>query len=134
MRLQIILSSLAVIFYNALMVAQPVYAADGNTFLADCKAYVKMEETQLTAAEEQLGAIFCGAYLTGFIESHMIDTDKRIKVKHGDPIYCLPQKGFTVGQLARMVIKYLEDNPDKLHQDAKMAVLGSLIVSFPCQG
>ena|SRR6266446_4482470 len=133
MRLQVILSSLAVIFYSALMVALPAYAVDGTTFLANCKAYVNMEETQLTA-KEQLGAIHCGAYLTGFIESHMIDTDKGIKVKHGDPIYCLPQKGFTVAQLARMVIKYLEDNPDKLHADAKMAVLMTLIASFPCRG
>ena len=47
------------------------------------------------------------------------------------PIYCKPD-GVTIWQLRRVVTKYLQDNPSKLHSSAAMLTYLALIEAFPC--
>jgi len=46
-------------------------------------------------------------------------------------IFCLPE-GVQPQQEVRVVIKYLEDNPAKLHESAAVLVMGALSGAFPC--
>jgi hypothetical protein len=50
-------------------------------------------------------------------------------------LICLPkEKPQTVGQLARIVVKYLEDNPKQLHEPAASLATVALSKAFPCKG
>ena len=46
--------------------------------------------------------------------------------------YCLPQ-GVQFDQLAKVVRKYLEDNPAKLHLPGGILVISALEQAFPCR-
>lgn len=46
-------------------------------------------------------------------------------------IYCIPGK-VTLGQVQQIVIKYLDANPDKLHQSGQRLIGYALQSAFPC--
>jgi len=48
------------------------------------------------------------------------------------PTFCLPA-GVQIGQLAKVVRKYLEDNPAKLHLPSVILVNSALDQAFPCR-
>jgi hypothetical protein len=50
----------------------------------------------------------------------------------GKSLYCLPSN-FTNIQLARILVKYLNDNPKYLSQEAYLSVVASLHEAFPCK-
>jgi hypothetical protein len=44
---------------------------------------------------------------------------------------CIPI-GVSTGQGARVVIKYLRDHPEQLHEDGPILTFNALIAAFPC--
>ena len=48
-----------------------------------------------------------------------------------EPIFCTPDSAIS-GQLIKVVIKYLNEHPEKLHFAASGAVTNALGIAFPC--
>jgi hypothetical protein len=48
-----------------------------------------------------------------------------------DNSYCLPD-GVTVRQLGSVVLKYLEEHPERLHHRAAFLVFSALVTTWPC--
>ena len=46
--------------------------------------------------------------------------------------FCLPGDGIPVIQAVRVVVKYLSDNPQDLHEDGMALTINALKASFPC--
>lgn len=44
-----------------------------------------------------------------------------------------PPDGVTVGQMTRVVVKYLEQNPQRLHEDFKKLALEAMRRAWPCR-
>lgn len=47
--------------------------------------------------------------------------------------YCAPDDGITTEQGVRIVVKYLQENPVKLHQDEFDLAFAAFINAFPCK-
>jgi len=45
---------------------------------------------------------------------------------------CIPDN-VTLGQTAKIVSKFLEENPEHLHQPAQSLVYAALYIAFPCE-
>ena len=45
---------------------------------------------------------------------------------------CIP-KGVKFGQIRFVVLKYMRENPEQLHKDARMLIGQSLVVAWPCR-
>ena len=89
---------------------------DGSKLLQRCESD--------SAAEN--GA--CLGYIVGIIDSQTIlvgwsDLD--------EPHFCNPDRA-TAGQLVKVVTKFLNENPEKLHLEAAGAVTYALYEAFPC--
>jgi len=86
---------------------------DGNKLLSQC-------ESKINAAKGT-----CLGYITGVADA-----------SHGrtlaDAYYCKPKK-VSVGQLNKIVTKYLNNNPEKLHLAAFPLVQLALLEAFPCE-
>jgi hypothetical protein len=66
-------------------------------------------------------------YIQGFLEGHMA-----LAVVSGvSPTYCCPQN-VDFGQVRRIVVKFLNENPDKTHLFISALVEKALIDAFPC--
>ena len=128
-RFQRLLLRLTLVFVSCL--ASEVVASatpSGNELLQRCGASVHQADGARLNEQESANSLMCLTYLEGWLDSHAFDL-----VRLPQPLYCLPQQGFTVGQLARMVVKTLSSNPQKLHEDARLAVGLSLMEAFPCR-
>jgi Ssp1 endopeptidase immunity protein Rap1a len=68
-------------------------------------------------AHESFSAGFCEGLVEGITYSS---------------ISVCPTKGVTITQEIRVVVKYLEDNPEKLNQHEAVLVNAALTKAFPC--
>jgi hypothetical protein len=88
---------------------------DGNTLLEDCTAFVRPSETAASAFSRG----WCLGYIMGIVE------DVRNRG------ICFP-KGSNIGQMVRIVVRYLEVHPAKLHLPAWDIVIEALHDAWPC--
>ena len=87
------------------------YGFTGNEMLKDCEGYQD----------------YCLGYVTGIVEA----TDTYVEWKKMESGFCIPA-GVSRGQLESVAVKYLKDNPSKLHLNAASLVANALSHSFPC--
>ena len=120
-----VLVSTAVAFGSS--VAISIAAPSGNQILEQCNAAIRQADGARLNDQESVASLMCLSYLEGFLDGHAFD-----KVRLPNPLYCLPENGFTVGQFARMVVRTLKENPQSLHEDARLAVGLTLVRAFPC--
>ena len=109
--------------YSALCVAQSQgYSFTGNDLLKKCNGpYVN--ETEKIASTN-----FCQGYLQGLQQMHQVVADVRRVAR----LYCEPTKTGNYDQLQRVVVKWLLNNPEQLHREARVAATAALIQAFPC--
>lgn len=84
---------------------------------------------------------FCEGYIFGVksgVGQQALSTWGRLLVQNGEedktphPI-CIPE-GVTTTQLAKVIIKYLDLNPEFLHYTAAQLVREGLMINYPCSG
>jgi uncharacterized protein YoaH (UPF0181 family) len=65
----------------------------------------------------------------------LMATDKGINLKSSNTVVlsCFPTEGMTSGQAVRIVTKYLNARPERLHHDAHVLVIEALQEAFPCK-
>lgn len=77
----------------------------------------------------------CGGYILGvkdFEETTKLALKAAKMEDKRDLKFCVDQR-VTNGQLVDVVNKFLKDNPDLLHLNAAMLIVGALAHSFPCK-
>jgi len=103
-------------------------ALDGNGLLKICKTYLRVQESHESATyADGLAWGNCVGYLRGVTETARIWQGGT-----GNQTYCLPEVAET-DQLIRVTIKYTEDNPAQLHQNAAALVQLAFMEAFPCK-
>jgi len=90
-------------------------AMDGNGLWDVCRFFAD-------GSERPVGT--CLGYVIGVMDSAVLWADQP---------YCTP-RGSTNNQATLVVIKYLKNNPEKLHMEAVEIVLLALLDAFPCAG
>jgi hypothetical protein len=96
-----------------------------EAFLTDCvQAEKELDGVQPETAAQAVHAHRCAYYLDGFRDS--------ISFARGPQLICIPQE-VTSGQLLRVVLKYLKENPSKLHLDKAIGTHTALRGAYPCR-
>ncbi|MNR35888.1 hypothetical protein D3C85_1537620 [compost metagenome] len=102
--------------------------ADGNKLLDYCQAAIRFNDTKQADDEVSIG--YCLGLMQG-VRSLIMYTNTGIPIENQT---CLPLSGISNGQTARVVVKYLKENPEQLHQDEGILTLLALRHAFPCKG
>ena len=105
---------------------------DGNKLFTQCSKAVAMTEATEEAGrqfstEDYVQASFCLGYLSGFLDMNtlcQVTTGNRV-------VFCVPS-GILSGQAARVVVKYLQEHTEKLHEDGVTLIMLALKAAFPC--
>lgn len=79
--------------------------------------------------EQMLGIAWCAAYISGMVDATRILGD----VNPDGRLICYPQEGISNDQAMRIVVKWLEDHPQSLHESARMSTMIALADAFPCE-
>ena len=102
-----------------------VYAKDdGNNLLSTCNTYVKFLNGETLKSHEEIAALTCNQYIRGFKDSLILSGDVQNKV-------CIPD-GMMSDQVARVVLKHLNLNPEILHKSRGATLIYTLEHGFPC--
>ena len=101
---------------------EPRYSLTGNDLLRKCDGPFS------TDAEKVASTNFCQGYLQGIQQMHHVV----IGLRGTPPLYCEPTAAGNYDQLQRVVVKWLKNNPEQLHRDARVLVTRALIEAFPC--
>jgi hypothetical protein len=92
---------------------------DGNHLLMQCQAVVDTaDKPNWRDVHEAWNVGFCLGLAQG--------------IPYGSPLVC-PPAGVTNGQSVRVVVKFLNDNPEKLNLDEDELVTLALSKAFPCK-
>jgi hypothetical protein len=136
MKLQL-LSALGLLIFSVTPCgARNLSAVDGNVLLAKCHAAEKMTDVSPKLSNEEWAA---GFYCLGFVQGVM-DADgiwqagvsKGLGSKTtGIVPYCVPND-VSWPQIIRVLVKWLEENPDKLNSPGYDVIYWAMSKNFPC--
>ena len=101
---------------------------DGNQLLKSCEAALTVADGVVQTLEGSLMAGFCLGFVQGMSQMNDFYVSNTQK---GRILFCTPD-GVTSGQAARLVVKYLRDHPELLHEDEFVLAVWALNVAFPC--
>jgi hypothetical protein len=120
------------------------YNKSGSALLSECERYEKYGGGETT---NDSGAAACFAYIRGVSETalhyeYLLEMvakgERRIAAARKESAHpalsssvCAPD-GVTIGQTVRVVVKYLHDHPERLHESRLALTLDSLKAAFPC--
>ncbi len=102
---------------------------DGSFFLRACEAAEKQSDGAKLSQEESLLALYCASYVSGFLDAMSLT----VTTTKGTKIVCTPERGITLDQAARILVKYLRENPETLHQSGRTSLYVALAKAFPCK-
>lgn len=102
--------------------------ADGSSFLSDCKVAIDTIDGRPNNGS-QVGAGICLGTVQGM---RHLNSFYSVTLKKDQLFFCIPEK-VSAGQLARVVVSYLEKNSAKLHEHEGLLVLSSFVDAYPCK-
>jgi hypothetical protein len=112
-----------ILFILLILITTPSYSyADGNSFLSKCATVFDH------LPERRLETGLCIGTIQGM--RHMNDIYESKNGSNG-VLFCIPE-GVSAGQLIRTVIKYMEDNPSKLHEHEVLLSSYAFVDAYPC--
>ena len=100
------------------------YGPTGDKLVSKCRNITVLEPGKKGNAVELTR---CMDYITGVIDGAMMATDKN---PSGFPA-CIPEKA-SVGEFARIVMKYSDEHPEYKQKVASTVVLAAMQNAFPC--
>ena len=111
-------------------------AMDGNTLLTKCHAAQKMTETSPKLSNEEWSdGFYCLGFVQGAMDADLIWQTAETKALGAKArslvFYCAP-KDASWPQLIRVLVKWLEDNPDKLNLSGYDVINLAMSKSYPC--
>lgn len=110
------------------MIAVPCYSAsdDGNELLAQCNAAVDRDTSN---AEKILSGGFCVGFVQGITQMNQYYEMHSRK----DAVFCTPQGGITNEKAERIVLKYLNEHPEELHEHKIILAIKAFVKALPCK-
>src|SRR5688572_19608732 len=74
---------------------------DGGFFLQACNAAVKISDGTKVSNQEEMLALYCSTYVSGFLDAMSIT----VSTTKGTKVVCTPDKGITNDQAVRILVK-----------------------------
>jgi len=106
---------------------------NGNELLKSCNALLNSEQAR---RESDIAALASGLpclyYTVGFMHGYAFGSRS---AERGLNLFCLPEnsENITGEQLARIIVKWAQEHPEKLHEGSPMVMLAALNTAFPCK-
>ncbi len=101
----------------------------GNDLARNC-SLISSEASQLSPSQK-IEIVHCGGYFRGLGAGLMISQTYADMSGLDKWLICLPD-GWTPMQLAKIALKYTQDQPEELHKSWRDIAIESIAEAFPC--
>ena len=123
-----LLYSVCLVLLFAISANSKAFGSDGNELLVHCKAVITgIEDSKSRDTELALKATACIGIVRGMLVASIF-----YESNSNSNILCFPDK-LTTKQAIRIVVKFLEDNPKKLHESDHSLIMESLYNAYSCE-
>lgn len=68
-------------------------------------------------------------YIQGLLDSYAVFSTRDRSLN----VYCMPEQGVSTAQARILIVKWLKENPTRLHEQARLLVFHALAEAFPCR-
>lgn len=99
---------------------------DGNELLGQCQQYIKLADSEPNYDRIDVG--MCAGFVEGVNSMVYFYSDELKK----EDKYCMPGS-VTNGQMVRILVKYLKDNPKLLNKSNTVLVWSAFKDAYPCK-
>jgi hypothetical protein len=110
--------------------------SDGNELLSNCKAFIDLASLDSKIKSNDLITIQGSGKCVGLLQGvSKMNRWYEIYLKnqtHENPLFCIPD-GVTLGQKTLVVIKYLTEYPELLHEPDTVLIIKAFMQAFPCK-
>jgi hypothetical protein len=114
------------------LTGQDDWRGDGSSLLKKCSLAVRAFDGEPLSSADAVEGPLCTGYVMGV---HDMDYTVQTLEKHEKTSLlshaCVPSNVST-NQVVPVTVKYLRDNPDRLHMPASILVIDAVRSSFPC--
>ncbi|WP_341580825.1 Rap1a/Tai family immunity protein [Marinobacter metalliresistant] len=115
-------------FFSLFIVFSFQANADGNDLLQKCNKAVQFMDSP--PENPDFGSIgFCLGMMQGITNLNSV---YEIRLED-EALFCGPEDGINNGQATRIVVKYLKDNPQDLHQHEGVLAIAAFMDAYPCE-
>lgn len=105
-------------------------ASDGNALQVGCNAAIKYwEQPDSLSAADYISSTMCVSLVRGARDT-IVGYEMATKAK----LVCIRPGAVSNSQAVRVVAKYLNDHPEKLHLPDTPLIIEALKAAFPCSG
>lgn len=135
---QLCLFAIGLLYSPCLLSGRPPWDCQrrmGNRLLSTCEAFMRTsanyDSNTAISVSDSVDAGFCSGYVMDLVDDHFsLQIDDKTPL---DPTryFCLPD-GVTPKQTIRVLVKWLEDHPARLHERAIGLAISALRENFEC--
>jgi hypothetical protein len=125
-----------VVFTALFAVALPAFAeTTGNDVLNRCQTAIRYSDNNGGPVGEHFDSGWCIGWVAGALEVTKLHNEWGAAISQKPTLlqFCLPESGIPVNQAVGVVVKYLKEHPEQLHEDGMALTIAALKDSFPCK-
>jgi hypothetical protein len=104
-------------------------SADGNDLLRECSKVETAKDDVTLDFEDGLALGQCLGMMQGITN---LNTIYELALQK-NALFCNPEQGITNGEAAKIVVKYLNNNPQKFHEPKIELAIQAFREAFPCK-
>lgn len=107
----------------------------GNDLLASCQAAVRVADNNGGPAAGQFDAGWCIGWVSGALALTQLHNEWTTFTQQKSTLvqFCVLDAGVSAIQAVRILVKYLKEHPEQLHEDGMGLTVAALKGSFPCK-
>ena len=68
-------------------------------------------------------------YIQGLLDAYTVFSTRDPSLN----VFCMPEQGVSTAQARILIVKWLRENPKRLHEQARLLVFHALSAAFPCR-
>ncbi|MGA9802939.1 MAG: Rap1a/Tai family immunity protein [Terriglobales bacterium] len=103
---------------------------DGNDLLPLCQAQIEFLDGKTLSPSRTVDASECMFYIEGFLDGFWARDNAPIP--NTTTVLCYPE-GVNTGQMIRVITKWLQDHPARLHEPAWSCIFAAAHDAFACR-
>lgn len=103
-------------------------AASAETLRGD-QLLIMLTDESSSGMQASINRYRAMGYIQGLLDSYTVFSTR-------DPsldVFCMPEQGVSSAQARILIVKWLKENPERLHEQARLLVFHALAEAFPCR-
>jgi len=128
--------TIAALVIGLILLSSHTAFCDGNELLSQCNTAIAMLNDAKGSSDPTNTAHmgFCFGLMNGVMDLNRFYQNLYDQIEYkGILLFCIPESGIDNSQAARIVIKYLNEHPERLHEHTMRLVFTAFVEAFPCK-